>query len=118
MAVTSGAARGHWAGILAGPFAFLLNLQINYMLVDLVCQEGYRFVLHAVALACLLLTVGGAFLSWRLWHETGAEWPGDLAGPVARGRFMAFWGLLSNSLFFFVVLGQWIPIFVLNPCLR
>jgi hypothetical protein len=110
--------RPHWAGILAGPFAFLSNLQINYMLVDLVCLEGSQIVLHAVALTCLLMTVIGAWLSWRLWHATGPDFPNDLGGSLARSRFLAFWGILSNSFFFFVVLAQWIPIFVLSPCQR
>jgi len=118
MAVRAEPKLGHWAGILAGPFAFLFNLQINYMLVDLICQQGSHMVFHAVAFTCLLMTVIGASLAWRLWHAAGPDLPNDLSGSVARSRFMAFWGILSNSFFFFVVLAQWIPIFVLSPCER
>ncbi len=118
MALRPESTRGHWAGILAGPFAFLFNLQINYMLVDRICQEGSRIALHAVAFTCLMMTLIGALLSWRLWHTTGPELPTELSTSISRSRFMAFWGVLSNSFFFFVVLAQWIPIFVLSPCQR
>jgi hypothetical protein len=109
---------GLLASVLIGPLAFLLNLQINYMLVDLVCQVQGKAGMHLVAAMCLSLTIGSGIVAWRAWHQAGPDFPGDEYGTIGHARFFAFWGLLSSSLFFFVILAQWIPIFILNPCQR
>lgn len=104
-----------WGGLLAGPTAFLSNLQINYMLATLACDDAVPW-LHLTALATLALAGGGGALAWHEWRRTGGEWPGEAEGPVPRSRFMAMLGLLTSALFALVIVAQWIPVFILGPC--
>jgi hypothetical protein len=105
-----------WAGLLAGPAAFLSNLQVNYMLVPWVCATGHRFALHIVALCALLVTAAGGFAAWRAWLRTGKRWSDAGGGAVPRSRFMAIMGMLISAMFFLVILAMGIPNFVMNPC--
>jgi hypothetical protein len=107
--------RGLWTGILAGPLAAMFNLALNYAVADTTCTAGVRTVLNVVALGCLALTCGGFVLSWELWRSTGGGWPSDGSEPD-RSRFMGLWGTLANLFFFVVVIAEWIPVFVLQPC--
>jgi hypothetical protein len=105
-----------WAGILAGPLAFALNLQTNYMLVDLACDRNSRGVLHIVPAVVFLFIAGAAVLSWNAFR--GLEAAAASSGPALRAKFMALLGVLSNVLFILLVVSQWIPIFTLHPCQR
>ena len=61
-----------WFGILAGPLAFLLNLQLSYMLVHLVCVTAHHIMLHLVPAGAFLLTASGGVSAWRNWQRTGS----------------------------------------------
>ncbi|MFP5260606.1 MAG: hypothetical protein ACLGJB_01720 [Blastocatellia bacterium] len=105
-----------WAGLFAAPVAWLVELQLHYMLVPWACSTGRHFVLHLITVAALLVAVVGGVLAWQGWRQSGPGWPDGSGGPAPRSRFMAVTGLLLSALFFFVILAQGIPIFVLNPC--
>jgi hypothetical protein len=105
-----------WAGLLAGPMSFLLNLLFSYMLVPWVCSTGHLFALHLVAFCALLLTAAGGFAAWRAWQRTGKRWPDGEGGAIPRSRFMAVMGMLLSGMFFLVILALGIPNFILNPC--
>jgi hypothetical protein len=107
-----------WAGVLAGPLAMLLQLQVNYALVLWACGSGREWPLHLTALLALVVTVAGGLLSWRNWRQSGAEWEDEGAGVIPRSRFMAAVGILAGVLFALVIIAQWIPIFVYGPCER
>jgi hypothetical protein len=43
--------------------------------------------------------------------------PPDTNGEIAsRVRFTALLGLATSGLFLFIMLAQWLPQFILNPC--
>ena len=107
-----------WFGILAGPLAFLLNLQLSYMLVQPVCVTAHRLVLHLVPVGALLLTVSGGVSAWRNWQRTGRAESSKAAGVLPCSRFMAGVGLLTSGLFILVIVAQWLPNFILTPCQR
>ena len=107
-----------WFGILAGPLAFLLNLQLSYMLVQPVCVTAHHIILHLVPLGALLLTVGSGVSAWRNWQRTGQVESSKAAGVLPRSRFMAGVGFLTSSLFIIVIVAQWLPNFILTPCQR
>jgi hypothetical protein len=107
-----------WFGILAGPLAFLLNLQLSYMLVQPVCVTAQHLVLHLVPIGALLLTAGGGVSAWRSWRRTGQVESSKAGGVLPRSRFMAGVGLLTSGLFLFVIVAQWLPNFILSPCQR
>jgi hypothetical protein len=105
-----------WAGFLIAPFAFLLNLQISYMLVPLACSTGQVFWLHVASAGALVLALLGAFIALRNWQRTGRGWQSEGGSAAARSRFMAITGLLMSGLFSLVILAQWIADFIIDPC--
>jgi hypothetical protein len=107
-----------WFGILAGPVAFLLNLQLSYMLVQPVCVAAHRLVLHLVPVGALLLTTSGGVSAWRNWRRTAQAESSKAGGVLPRSRFMAGVGLLTSGLFIVVIMAQWLPNFILAPCQR
>jgi hypothetical protein len=108
--------RALWFGLFAGPAAFLLNLQISYMLAPQSCRAGSTVALHVTNVACLALAVAGGLIAWRSWRRTGREWPGDEGGVISRSRFMAALGVMTSALCALVVVAQWIPTLFLSPC--
>lgn len=107
-----------WAGALAGPLAALTQLQVNYALVRWACDRGIEWSLHVVALVALLVTLAAALLSWRNWWRAGGGFEDGGAGVLPRSRFMALVGLMLGLLSALVVVAQWIPVFLYNPCDR
>jgi len=107
-----------WFGILAGPLAFLLNLQLSYMLVQPVCVAAHHLVLHLVPAGALLLTASGGVSAWRNWRRTERAGSSKAGGVLPRSRFMAGVGLLTSGLFLLVIVAQWLPNFILTPCQR
>jgi hypothetical protein len=107
-----------WFGILAGPLAFLLNLQLSYMLVQPVCMTAHHLVLHLVPAGALLLTASGGVSAWWNWQRTGPAESSQAGGVLPCSRFMAGVGLLTSGLFIIVIVAQWLPNFILTPCQR
>jgi hypothetical protein len=109
-------AMAQWAGVLGGPVAWLVQMECNYALVGWACATGHVVVLHLVTLGGLLIAAAGGLTAWREWRRSGTQWPKGAGGPQTRSRFMAVLGLLTSLLFFFVILAQGIPSFILSPC--
>jgi hypothetical protein len=104
-----------WAGLLAGPVAWAVQLQAVYALAAWACDGGPAWPLHLASLACLLAAGGGAALSWRDWKAVGG-WPGaSEAAAVGRTRLLTVLGMMTGVLFALVILAQWIAVIVL-PC--
>lgn len=105
-----------WAGALAGPVAWFVQLQGVYALTMKACDGQTRVMLHLAALACVLLAGAGAGLSWHNWRGVRG-WPSDWdQGSAARVRFLSVLGMLTGALFLVVMLAQWIAVFLLDPC--
>jgi hypothetical protein len=108
--------RALWVGLLLAPIAFLINLEVAYALVPTACSSRNDLPVHLVHFACLLLTLWGLATAWRAWKTVGAVWPGGEGDPLARSRFMAGTGMLVSAMFALVIVAQWIPSFILDPC--
>jgi hypothetical protein len=52
-----------WAGVLVGPTAMLLQLEINYALVLWSCATGHTWPLHLVSVLALLFTMVAGLLA-------------------------------------------------------
>lgn len=85
-------------------------------MVGWICESGSVVLLHLGTLAALAVAVAGIYLAWSSWHIAGSEWPNDEAGPMPRGLFMAMSGLILSAFFALVIIAQWIPILLLDPC--
>ena len=98
-----------WAGILAGPSAWVAQLALAYPIAQLTCHAGFApqhpGSLHAISIGALVLITVGALLSWQMRN----------ANPQ-RARFMAQLGLLMCALFALVVIATWGPPFILHNC--
>jgi hypothetical protein len=112
----AGALRTLWAGILLPPAAFLLNLEVAYALVPAACSSRNLLLVHLVHLICLGIAVFGGLIALRSWRRSGSTWPGGEGGRISRSRFMAGLGTFSGLQFGLVILAQWIPSFILDPC--
>ena len=107
-----------WTSVLGGPFVFLLNLEVNYVMVDWACNTGNGWALHVVHFVSLVLAAGCALLGLALLRRVRADQPAGAAGSEARSRLLATLGILSGALCAVSVFAQWIPVMVLGTCLR
>jgi hypothetical protein len=91
-----------WTGLLLAPAAWLASLEVGYVLVRPGCAAGTALPLHATHAAFLLLALGGLMVAWR-------------ARRVERD-FLATLGVGTSALFALVLVAQWIPTFLIQPC--
>lgn len=102
---------GLWGGIMAGPVAWAVGLELRYALVPWACKSGFRWVLTAVSVPFLLVCAAGFFLAWCGWAAGEA----DSVRPM-RVRFMAVGGMLLSAAFFLTIIAGTIPDFFFRPC--
>lgn len=99
-----------WAGILAGPTAWIAQLSLVYPIAQLTCHSGFApqhpGTIHTISIVALIATVMGLFASWPLRGESSEQ----------RVRFMANLGLLLGGLFALVVIATWVPVFLMMNC--
>jgi hypothetical protein len=100
-----------WWGILCGPVAFAIDLQLRYALVPYACTHNMRWMLVGVAVPLFLVCVVGALFSWRGWIEGSEEAP-----IPQRVRFMALGGAMLSALFALTIIANAIPSFFISPC--
>jgi hypothetical protein len=108
--------RALWTGLLLPPLAFLINLELAYALVPPACTAETRILVHVVHLASFLLALYGWLVARRCWQRAGRTWPGQEGESMGRNRFMAGLGILTGALFLLVIVAQWIPSLLLDPC--
>ena len=109
---------GLWAGVLVPPLASLALLEVAYLLVPYGCRTGRHWPLHLSALAALLVAAVGTALAWRNWDAVGRTWPDTEAGATPRSRYLAAFGVLTGVMFVLVILAEWVPMLILDPCQR
>jgi hypothetical protein len=74
--------------------------------------------LHLASVAALALAALGGVAALTTWKHSGSEWPDDLPGVEQRSRMLGTLGLGGAAFFLLMILTQWIPAFVLDPCWR
>jgi hypothetical protein len=108
-----------WYPIVAVMLAWKLQLMINYALVPYACWEGLLWLIHLTSAATLLLALSGIWVAYGTWRESTVESRHeDMESEwiVGRTRFMAGGGLLLGGILALVILGQWLPSFIISPC--
>jgi hypothetical protein len=108
-----------WAGLLAGPLVWAAQLQTNYVLSYVACEQRHTWMLHLSTALALLLIATAAFLAWRAAPPLGQDEhrASDVdRAAVLRARFMALGGLALCAWFALVVVATEIPALVLHPC--
>jgi len=107
-----------WAGLAAGPGAWMVSTQANYVLVPWVCAHT-RLVIPVLALVLALVALAGAWISWCSWsgHAIAQSEFEAAARPQPR-PFLAAIGALMGVLFALVILTQGAAALVLSGCER
>jgi hypothetical protein len=106
-----------WLGVLGSPIAFLVHLQLLYLLVVPAQKSNSYFHLYLTTSACLLVAVICGVLSYwdlRCVHVPDLETRDTATGTDAgRTRFVAWLGILSGILFSLAILAAGIaPLFL------
>lgn len=102
-----------WAGLLAGPVAWVVQLQAVYALSAWATERDRPAALHLVSLLCVAATLGGGLLAWRAWRAVGG-WPTGAEAPaVGRTRYLAVLGVMTGGLFVIVIVAQWLAVVIL-----
>ena len=104
------------AGILTGPFVWLLSLETSFALAPVTCSTNSKAWVYAVSIVALATTTASGFMSWSQWRQTPAIPADEARASIERGRSMAIGGMAMSSLFFLVILAQSIPNFLLKGC--
>ena len=106
-----------WGGVLAGPLAWLLDLEASYVLTYWACSHGQPWVLYVTTAVALLIATGGALAAWR-GKLTVARPLGEAPGRMTdRRAFLSDSGLALSILFGVIILATTVPKLVLPPCI-
>jgi len=103
-------------GLLAGPVAWLVQLELSYLLVPWACARGGQVVLHLVALAMLAVAAAGLGFAWRAGLAARRVVGGARAPGFEVRRFVAGCGVGLSLLFLLVIVASAIPNFILRAC--
>jgi hypothetical protein len=111
-----------WIGVLAGPAAWFVLLETNYVLSYVACGQRQTWMLHLAAAVALMLVAGAAAAAWRAAPPPGGDGLGGAVSTdpartrVIRARFLAVAGLALCIWFAVVIVATEIPVLVLRPC--
>ena len=105
------------AGIFVGPTAWLTNQQLNYMLVPWICAHQIPLV-PVSALVSAMVSLVGAYVSWRGYRSAGPEPVAGSAGSGHPHRFVAILGIGMAFLFAVAILVQGAAGLVFHGCER
>ena len=92
--------------LLGGPFAWLLNFHVGYVLSEHICATHSRLWVYMTCGLCLAISIVALALPWRAMRENGES----------RTQFMAWLGVMSSAFFAVVIIAQSIASVMVDPC--
>jgi hypothetical protein len=113
-----------WLCVLASPLAWALQLGVFYSFVGWACRHGATTPFHLATVVTFLLALAAGIASWKRVRQpdpiparTILTDRADVAEREMPGRsFLAVCGLILSGFFMLVIVIQWLPVLVLNPC--
>jgi Na+/H+ antiporter NhaC len=103
--------------IVAGPVAALSNQGSIYATSAMICGHPTRAPLHAIALTCLLISVGAAVFAIRGYKAIAGE-SADHVDEQQRTRFMTVVAASTAVFSSIVILAQWLAVVLFAPCMK
>src|SRR4051812_26930653 len=107
-----------WLALIGTPLIALANMSILYALATPACRDQTRAWLHGVSAVSLLLCLGATAIAWTMWIQQGGPSGVDKDQAGNTYRFICALSAMTGTLFTIAVLGQWIGIWILSPCLN
>ena len=94
-----------WPAIVLAPLFALTSITLGYALVTPACQHDRPWIVHAVLLASLALSLVTTAVAW-------------LAFQAARREFLPLVATWSGAFFSLVILVLWMAPFFIAPCMN
>ena len=104
--------------VLGGPIIALINQQVIYAGDMWACGYSAKESLHLGAVLCLVGAIAVTVDSYFVWRATGGGMEEERDAQASRTRFFALLGLMIGAISTFVVLAQWLAIFMFGACMR
>jgi hypothetical protein len=105
-----------WVGILLAPLTWIIAFEINYVTVPFACQSGSKILHHLVSMTALTFAGVGWMAARRAWTDTGKIALTDEADAIHRNGFLGMFGLLFSGILILLIVAQWIPVLLVDPC--
>src|SRR3954453_4943533 len=102
--------------LIAGFFAWGLDLGLSYMLEQHSCSTGHHYVLHVISIVCFLIALSGFFFGvaeLRALPQNASEEGGS---SFDRAHFQALLGIVFSLSFAVVIIAGSVPRWILSPC--
>lgn len=112
-----------WFCVLAGPAAWSAQFIVDYNISDtgscspgavrFLASGGLKPVVAVVSGLAAAVTAWGLVVSYRCWRRLQAGDP----TTGERASWLAVAGMMSNGLFLLMILGSYLPLIFLPPCM-
>lgn len=99
-----------WVSLGAGTVLWLVHVAGMAALTPYSCDIRSTVWLHVLTAVTLLPTLAALVSPWRHWHSGEDEASGL--------RFLGGMGVLLNALFAAAIVGEWLPVFLIDVCAR
>jgi hypothetical protein len=98
-----------WFGVGAGTVAWLAHVSVMAAFTPFVCNSGQGWWFHLLSVVLLVPTVVALAVSAGFWRAHGTH---DGVG------FLGALGTLLNGTMAMAIVAEWVPVFLLDACLR
>ena len=107
--------------MLAGPAAWLVLLEVNYVLSYVSCETRQTWFMHLTTLITIALVAAAGVRAWRAGMDDPLA-PEELSPPLSdktslqRVRWMSAGAVAMSIWFILVIIATHIPVVVLKTC--
>ena len=91
--------------------AWIVHLNVSYILVPESCADRSKLMLHAITLVCLAMTAVAGMLAWRQRHRVL-----PIPAQQERYRWMSTAAAVYSAALALVIVAQEIPNLMLRSC--
>jgi putative membrane protein len=113
----AGGSAALWFALAAPPAAWFSAQAAGYFVVPHACRLQQPLPLHLIAAASLCIIAAAGYTAYGIWRASGGVPSDDENTPTDRSRFLAELALGGAALFVLTMVGQWVAVGILGPCL-